>query len=77
MEDNSTVGEGILAWICMNLGFIPLFWYLFYLHTAKKREWEAPYGLMRKRSSITFWILTIVELAILLAIFIYVRRTFG
>ena len=66
--DDSTVGEGILAWILMNLGLIPLFIYIFYLHTNKGRSWGT-WGYLGKTAGITFLILFVLEFIVGLIIF--------
>ena len=66
--DDSTVGEGVIAWLCFNLGIIPLFVYAFYLHANKGRTFGI-WGILGKKASITFGVLFLIELIIVICIF--------
>ena len=57
--DDSTIGEGIIAWLCFNLGIIPVFIYIFYLHTNKGRTWGF-WGYLGKTAGITFIVLLLI-----------------
>ena len=67
--DDSTVGEGIIAWILFNLGIVPLFFYIFYLHTNKGRTWGF-WGYLGKTAALTFLVLFVLELIIGIVIFL-------
>lgn len=66
--DDSTIGEGIIAWLCFNLGIIPVFIYIFYLHTNKGRTWGF-WGYLGKTAGTTFIVLLLIELVIGMIIF--------
>ncbi len=72
--ENSTVGEGIIAWFLLNLGFFPLTFYCLYLHTNKGRKYTR-YGYLGKTSFAVFILLLLFEIIIiglLLIIFLVV-----
>lgn len=72
--EDSTVGEGIIAWLLFNFGFFPLTFYCLYLHTNKGRKYTC-YGYLGKTSFAVFMLLLLFEIIIiglLLIIFLVV-----
>ena len=74
--DDSTIGEGIIAWLCFTLGVIPVLFYCLYLHAAKGREWTGAWGFLRKTSGLTFLVLALVDIVVAIIIFASVMSRF-
>lgn len=72
--DDSTIGEGIIAFLLFNLGIIPVFFYCFYLHTNKGRDYSGLWGYLRKTSCLTFLVLMIIEIITVVIIFLTMRK---
>lgn len=69
--DESTIVEGVIAWLCFNLGFIPLLIFIYYLKKEKGRTYNKWTGYLRKKSLITFVILILIEVIIFVSFFVF------
>ena len=66
--DESTVGQGIIAWLLFNLGIIPFIIYLIVSAVRSGRGYSASTGLFGKRSGITFAVLLLIEIVVIIII---------
>ena len=64
--DDSTIGQGILAWFLFNLGIVPLIIYMLILVSRGKRY--GSYGFLGKKAALTFLVLLIIEILIVVIV---------
>ncbi len=69
--DESTIVEGVIAWLCFNFGFIPVLFFIYYLKKEKGRTHNKWTGYLKKKSIITFVILMLVEVIIFISLFVF------
>lgn len=72
--DDSTIGQGVLAWFLFNLGIVPFFIYMLIL-VSQGRKYGS-YGFLGKKAALTFLVLFIIEIIIVVIVVVSIMNKY-